>query len=253
MELQKVVGRYLEEGYLHVPHFFDSDRMRACLGEADRLYRSEAFQNQKNLRARFQIRPRQGDSVLDALDPVIDISSLYRELAHDPKLLSLLHELLGTHACLFKDKLIYRPTGAPGQSLHQDYISWPGFPETFTTVMVALEETTIENGCLEVFPGEHHRGYLSPRDGDYHDLPLAALQNPRGVRVELEPGDLLVFGAFLPHRSSDNLSAMPRRQLYLSYNAISDGGFQRTRHYREFHQWLRHRYSGYSTEDYHFI
>ncbi len=34
-----------------------------------------------------------------------------------------------------------------------------------------------------------------------------------------------------------------RRQLYLSYNAQSDGGDQREAHYREFHVWLKKKYA----------
>jgi hypothetical protein len=34
---------------------------------------------------------------------------------------------------------------------------------------------------------------------------------------------------------------MPKRLLYLSYNADSDGGDQRDAHYREFGSWLKYR------------
>ncbi|MDB6019726.1 MAG: hypothetical protein JWR19_4215 [Pedosphaera sp.] len=35
------------------------------------------------------------------------------------------------------------------------------------------------------------------------------------------------------------------RLLYLSYNALSDGGEQQEKHYTEFHAWLKDRYPEY--------
>jgi hypothetical protein len=47
------------------------------------------------------------------------------------------------------------------------------------------------------------------------------------------------------HRSGPNRSEGPRRLLYLSYNALSDGGEQRDRHYADFRNWLQDRYAEY--------
>jgi hypothetical protein len=74
----------------------------------------------------------------------------------------------------------------------------------------------------------------------------------RAVALELEPGDVAVFGGFAPHRSAPNQSAGWRRQLFLSYNKHSDGGAQRDAHYAEFHRWLRKRYADHGKHDVYF-
>jgi ectoine hydroxylase-related dioxygenase (phytanoyl-CoA dioxygenase family) len=74
----------------------------------------------------------------------------------------------------------------------------------------------------------------------------------RAVPLELEPGDAAVFGGFTPHRSAPNRSNSWRRQLYLSYNKLSDGGQQRLKHYEEFHRWLRVRYTEHGKNDVYF-
>ena len=79
----------------------------------------------------------------------------------------------------------------------------------------------------------------------YHSLPPGSVDDARAVALELNPGDVAVFGCFTPHRSAPNNSARWRRQLYLSYNAYSDGGHRREQHYREFHAWLKDRYAEY--------
>src|SRR5262249_48315172 len=148
-------------------------------------------------------------------------------------------------------KLIFKPPGAKGYDLHQDFIGWPGFPESFVTAAVAIDPCGRENGATEVFPDCHARGYLSPRDGDYHPLAAGAAEGITGEFRELEPGDVAIFGCFVPHRSAPNRSDSWRRLLYLSYNADSDGGDRRDAHYAEFHVWLKKKYAEYGkTETY---
>src|SRR5262249_44822675 len=149
------------------------------------------------------------------------------------------HQLYGEPACLFKDKLIYKPPGCPGYDLHQDWIAWPDFPRSFLTVLVPLDSATRENGCTIVYAGHHHQGPLSPTDGNYHPLAPGLVDESRAVPLELRPGDVAIFGGFVPHRSEANRSSGWRRQLYLSYNRAGDGGHQRDAHYAEFHRWLR--------------
>jgi len=151
----------------------------------------------------------------------------------------------GEEACLYKNKRIYKPPGAKGYGLHKDWIAWPGFPHSFLTVLVPFDRADADNGCTIVFPGYHKKGSLSPEDGHYHELSRELIDESRGVPLELEPGDLAIFGGFTPHCSAPNRSDRWRRQLYLSYNKLSDGGRQRERHYEEFHCWLRVKYAEY--------
>ena len=74
----------------------------------------------------------------------------------------------------------------------------------------------------------------------------------KGVRLCLEPGDVAVFHGMLPHRSAANRSLSWRRQLYLSYNAQSDGGDQREARYREFHVWLKKKYAEFGKNSVYF-
>ena len=67
----------------------------------------------------------------------------------------------------------------------------------------------------------------------------------KGVVLDLAPGDVAIFSGYTPHRSGPNRSAQSRRLLYLSYNALSDGGEQRDQHYAEFRGWLQDRYAEY--------
>lgn len=244
---------YAERGFLIVKGVFDGREVAAALAAADGLLTRPELLTQENLRCRWQVHRRTGEPILDALDPIADLAPPVAAIAEHPKLLAVMAALFGEAPCLFKDKLIYKPPGSIGYALHQDYIAWPGFPRTFTTALVALDGSTAENGCLAVYAGDHRRGLLSPADGDYHDLPESLFDRQRRVSCPLAPGDVLVFGAFLPHGSGANDTDRCRRHLYLSYNARSDGGFQRPQHYRQFHAWLTRRYAEYGYVSSHFV
>lgn len=243
---------YHEQGYLILRDFLDAELMAEVSAEADALRQRHDLIAVENLRCRWQPNVYTGACEFETFDPVIDLAPVCRRIAFDKRLLAALAALYGEEACLFKDKLIFKPPGLKGYGLHQDWIAWPGFPRTFLTVLVPLDRADADNGCTEVFPGYHQNGSLSPEDGQYHELPLHLIDESRGVNLELDPGDVAIFGGFTPHRSAPNRSARWRRQLYLSYNKHSDGGPQREKHYEEFHRWLRVKYAEYGKTNLYF-
>jgi ectoine hydroxylase-related dioxygenase (phytanoyl-CoA dioxygenase family) len=239
------VAQYHADGFAVVRQVFSRDRIAELEAEAERLRGRRDLIDPNNIRCRWQDHVTTGECRFDCFDPVIDLSAACERTARDPRLLEIVAALYGEPACLFKDKLIFKPAGALGYGLHQDYISWTSFPTTFLTVIVAIDAADASNGATEVFPGRHRQGCLSPRDGNYHQLSDEAVDLSKGVVLELGPGDIAVFSGYTPHRSGPNRSDQSRRLLYLSYNAASDGGDQRDAHYAEFHRWLRQRYAEY--------
>lgn len=243
---------YERDGYVVVRGLFAAAEIARAAAEGDALLGRTDLISTRNLRCRWQTNVKTGECSFETFDPIIDLLPGCAALAHDARLLGLLAALYGERACLFKDKLIYKPPGLTGYGLHQDWIAWPGFPRSFLTVLVPFDAADRDNGATEVFAGYHHGGTLTAEDGEYHELPSNAVDEARGVLLEMAPGDVAVFGGFTPHRSAPNRSGRWRRQLYLSYNRHSDGGEQRARHYAEFHVWLRRKYAEYNKSDVYF-
>jgi len=230
---------YREDGFLILRGLFSADEAAELQAEADRLLQRTDLIDEQNLRCRFQPQVETGEPLFEVFDPVNDISPLCRQIAHDERILNILHDIYGEAPHLFKDKLIFKPPGAKGYDLHQDFPAcWEGFPTSFTTVLLAVDPMTVENGCTEVFAGYHRQGLIEPEQECKFRLPETAVDEGAAVRLELQPGDAAIFGCYVPHRSAPNRSAHTRRALYISYNAQSDGGEQRDRHYAEFREYL---------------
>jgi ectoine hydroxylase-related dioxygenase (phytanoyl-CoA dioxygenase family) len=237
--------QYARDGYVVVRGVFSAPEMAMLSIESERLLEMKHLQDVNNIRCRWQQHVDTDECLFDAFDPVADLSPFCDELARDPRLVDIISAIYGEPAHLLKDKLIFKRPGAKGYDLHQDFISWPSFPKSFITAAVAIDPSDKHNGCTEVFAGCHKAGCLSPRDGDYHTLPAEQMDESRRVYLELEPGDVAIFGCFTPHCSGPNRTDCWRRVLYLSYNAESDGGDSRDAHYAEFRGWLKRKYAEY--------
>ena len=136
-------------------------------------------------------------------------------------------ELLGESAVLYKEKINYKQPGGAGFAPHQDAPAYR-FVDHHISVMVPIDPSTRENGCL-AFAGGHTQGRLPEERGRIEPSIADALD---WVDVEVQPGDVVLFDSYAPHKSSTNTSQAPRRAFYLTYNALSKGDF-RDRYYAD--------------------
>lgn len=137
-------------------------------------------------------------------------------------------QLFGEPAVLFKEKVNYKQPGGAGFAPHQDAPAYR-FVDHHISVMVPLDPATVASGCLYFAPGQH--GGLLPTD-ERGRVADDVVQRLAWEPVEAEPGDLLFFDSYAPHRSGTNTTERDRRGLYLTYNAASDGDV-RDRYYAD--------------------
>lgn len=230
---------YESNGFFILRNVFDAVEMRELLVESDRLLTDHRdLINPNNLRCRYMAHHETGESLFEVFDPVNDLSPVCERFCADSRIVSIIETLYGEPACLFKEKLIFKPPGVLGYKLHQDIpLAWNGFPRSFLTVLIPIDPSSEENGCTEVFSG-YHDDFLC-KDGSVYMLPDELVDVGRRTSLVLEPGDIAVFHGLTPHRSAPNRSDRMRRVLYVSYNAASDGGDQRESHYAEFRERMR--------------
>lgn len=136
--------------------------------------------------------------------------------------------LLGEPAVLYKDKLNHKLPGGAGYAPHQDAPAYR-FVDVHVSCMVAIDDATPDNGCLEVVSGAHDRLWPTDEAGCLRPDVVDALT---WAPVPLRAGDTLWFHSRTPHRSGPNRSVHPRRALYPTYNARSEGD-RRADYYRQ--------------------
>jgi phytanoyl-CoA hydroxylase len=90
------------------------------------------------------------------------ISSLMLDIARLPGVLDGLTAVIGPNVKMMQSMLFIKSEGKPGQAWHQDEAHIPTRDRSLTAVWIALDDATVENGCLWVIPGSHRAGVLYP-------------------------------------------------------------------------------------------
>ncbi len=148
---------------------------------------------------------------LHDLDPVFDEFSRAREV-------EALVEALGVRRpLLLQSMYIFKQPGIGGEvNCHQDATFLYTEPRAVTGLWFALEDATLENGCLRAIPGGHHAGlkkrFVRATEGGTRFLTLdeGAWDETRLVPLEVKKGSLIVLHGLLPHMSRVNLSPRSR-------------------------------------------
>jgi Phytanoyl-CoA dioxygenase (PhyH) len=127
--------------------------------------------------------------------------------------------LLGEAAVLYKEKINYKLSGGAGYAAHQDAPAYP-FVDAHVSCLVAVDDATDANGCLEVVNARHHQLLETDDRGCItSDASASMAWTPAPVRA----GQALWFHSLTPHRSGPNRSDVDRRAVYPTYNAASAG------------------------------
>ena len=138
------------------------------------------------------------------------------DLCTTPAVLDRVGELLGPDVVLWRSNYWCKRPGGPEVPWHQDHSYWPIHPLVNVTAWMALDDATVDNGCLEVVPGTHRAELpTEPLTGDpLSDRVLdAAVPASGAVQLEVRAGEFVLMAAMLLHRSLPNRSQRTRLAL----------------------------------------
>ena len=146
-----------------------------------------------------------------------------RALAH-PAVVDALTQVIGPDVKAMQSMLFTKGEGKPGQAWHQDEFFIPTRDRSLTAAWIALDDATVENGCLWVLPGSHRPGVIYPdRDQDdprfdctaeAYDFPYSAADE---VPVEVTAGSVVLFNGYLLHRSLPNTARSGLRRALVNH------------------------------------
>ncbi|MEO8856889.1 MAG: phytanoyl-CoA dioxygenase family protein [Burkholderiaceae bacterium] len=235
---QKHVGHYWEHGYAVVRGVFSKAEMAAVQAESRRIYAlaSEHHATYRHKNLLYEILPEAyaGQRYVLQAHWIAWVSPLFERLRRDPRVLAIMEPLLGPDIKQVAQQIHWKPPGATqrtGYRFHQD-LRFRERQDAFSDLMgsyintgLAIDRATSENGCLQVFPGSHKLGYLGLSDDgpimkgttQTEELVAAGLQPDKVVDLELEPGDLALWGLLMVHGSNANNSQHDRAFQIQSY------------------------------------
>ena len=164
---------------------------------------------QTKMEALFKSRP---DLTPDYLPALIEMDQSWLEFAMLPEILDIVEQLIGPDIIVWSSALFCK---SPGQGKatpwHQDAQYWPIRPLETTTVWIAVDPSTQENGCLRVVPGSHLTGRIveHSRNPGRHGS-WTQVDESRAVDLVIPAGTVVLFSANLLHGAYDNHSNRTR-------------------------------------------
>lgn len=176
-------------------------------------------------------RHASGERLLCRVENFLPYHPGLRQQLEGDELLGMVGELMGEPALLFKEKINYKLPGGNGFAAHQDAPAFVTFGQKYhITLMISVDATTVQNGCLEIVRGRHVEELL-PQAAD-GSLDVKFCETLAWEPLTTEPGDIVLFDSYIPHRSAPNRTDKPRRAFYITYNRASEGNF-RDRYYQD--------------------
>jgi phytanoyl-CoA hydroxylase len=149
---------------------------------------------------------------LHDLDPVFD------RFSRTPQIEKLVASLALINPLLLQSMYIFKQPRIGGEvTCHQDATFLYTEPLRMVGLWFALEDATVQNGCLWTIPGGHKLGLKSrfvrgEKDGTrFEILDDTPWPDDNLQPLEVKKGTLIVLNALLPHLSRENRSAKSRQ------------------------------------------
>jgi phytanoyl-CoA hydroxylase len=139
------------------------------------------------------------------------VSGPMYEALSEAATVDVLTRVIGPNVKCMQSMLFIKASGKPGQAWHQDEFYIPTRDRSLLGAWIAMDDATVENGCLWVIPGSHKHGILWPqhqqRDARF-DCAGEATSFPYSdddaIPVEVKRGSIVFFNGYLLHRSLPN-------------------------------------------------
>ncbi len=236
---QQQLSFYQENGYLVIPDLVEKTMCSKLMQRADELVETlrpewdrSIFTTREQARNSNEYFLSSGDQIRVFMEEEADQLATHRvnKLGHamhdlDPVFRSFSHQALLADIAsdvgfqqpgLLQSMYIFKQARIGGAvNIHQDATFLYTDPISVVGFWFALQEATLENGCLWALPGGHKLGLKSRffRKGDgtaFETLDKHPLPDKGYVPLEVLAGTLVLLHGLLPHYSGANLSAKSR-------------------------------------------
>lgn len=220
------ITRYRDTGHLTVPGVFAAERMAAAVADAEAWGDAWVAGLDAAQRAWYLERGGAGTARdLRKLDQPVFERPAFRALAEDEALVGLVEDLIGPVGGVAFSQIFFKAPqiGGPKPAHQDNYYFGPDDADGMVTAWIALDDATVENGCMFYGDGSQRGGtlpHVAPQ-GQPFNLMLADAQL---AGFDMTPAPVPAGGVSFHHgdcvhQSSDNRSAHWRRACAVHYYA----------------------------------
>ncbi|MDA0340044.1 MAG: phytanoyl-CoA dioxygenase family protein [Proteobacteria bacterium] len=215
------LSRFHDQGYLVAQGFLDGDEiahLTTCyMDTVERLRTEQSLENVQSGGDRdkdfqvFQIR------TAHLQHPIFGM------LIHDTRLLDMVEGLIGPDIRLVHYQGLYKPPRTGGIiGWHQDNRYFEVEGERTVSVWLALDDATVENGCMWYLPGGHdrmreHRQLWDTDQKKGFYFAIDEIDESHAEAAPVPAGGLSIHHCLMPHRSLRNETDRPRRGLAMHF------------------------------------
>ena len=169
-----------------------------------------------------------------------DLDPVFNRFSRTKSIRELAASVGFTDPSLVQSMYIFKQPNIGGEvSCHQDSTFLYTEPIDILGLWFALEDATIENGCLWAIPGGHKRGlksrWVRSDSGkmQFQTFDDAPWPEKELVPLEVKKGSVILLNGLLPHRSFENRSPRSRHAytlhlIHADANYPSDNWLQRS-------------------------
>jgi phytanoyl-CoA hydroxylase len=240
-------AQYDRDGFLVIPDFADARSCEALRTRAEELVRDfdpsdiiSVFSTREQNRRSDDYFLNSGDKIRfffeeDAFLPdgtlkqskeqsinkighaLHDLDPVFNEFSRSPKVEQLVSDLGINRPLLLQGMYIFKQPNIGGEvTCHQDSTFLYTEPQAIAGLWFALEDATVENGCLWAIPGGHAVGlksrWLRNESGGmkFDVFDSSPWPEEKLVPLEVKQGTLIILNGMLPHKSLANRSPKSR-------------------------------------------
>lgn len=217
------ISKFWEDGFVTVPNLLSPEEVARLNARTDAVLAGEV-QFPKEF---IHLEPEQANSAVAVLDRTLVVrkicnlatrDAVFFELLKHPHVIETVTSILGPDVKLLNDQMLCKPARyGSAKPYHQDSPYWPIQPMELLTMWIALDDATLENGCLRYLRGSHKKGPLEHDERQGHhrmpqgwrDLP----DSPEEVAVPIPAGSAICHHSLVLHETAPNTSWARRRGL----------------------------------------
>ena len=214
--------RYEEEGYFVVEDFLTQQELQRLRQRTIDIAEGRVGFPVENI----ELEPgavQQNAETVRKINGCAENDPVFLAHAQNERILDLVEALIGSDVKLFGSQTFMKPPGGVEKPYHQDSAYFFIEPMALVTCWVALDDVTLENGCMWVVPGSHRLGVLDHSQawqvGDRVDkrVPESAFAGHTEVPITMKAGSCSFHHSLILHKSNANHTQHPRRGAAVHY------------------------------------